>query len=127
MALLLAALANLLEEDMVLLSRCGNTLPERVHCSTPRRWAHQGVRGVYLETIHVGGRVYTSRQALARFFAALTASRVGRREEPSPPAKRESERKAVAAVRAGAIFGPTPRREQTPHAGVDGQDRSRKQ
>jgi len=109
MAILLAALANLLEEDLILLSRAGNTLPDRVHCSTPRRWAYQGVkrgdRWIKLATVDIGGQVYTSREAMARFFAELTASRSGRIEATPPRCDRQ---KADAARRAAAIFEPKP-------------------
>lgn len=40
--------------------------------STLWRWAKRGLRGVCLEIIHVGGTVCTSREALQRFFAALS-------------------------------------------------------
>ncbi len=35
------------------------------------RWAKKGLRGVKLETVCVGGTIYTSREALARFYARL--------------------------------------------------------
>ena len=40
--------------------------------STFYRWANQGVRGVKLETIRVGGTVCTSIEAIQRFFEALS-------------------------------------------------------
>ena len=47
----------------------------KVHVSTLYRWAHDGLRGVRLETIYVGGTVCTSLEALQRFFDRLTAQR----------------------------------------------------
>jgi hypothetical protein len=103
MTILIESKANLLNEELILLSRAGNTLPDRVHCSTPRRWASQGVRNVKLETIALGGRIYTSREALSRFFARLTASRPGCQDQSSPQRERQQ---AIAGERAQAIFGP---------------------
>ena len=37
------------------------------HPSTIQRWISQGVGGRRLGTIHIGGRSYTSKEALARF------------------------------------------------------------
>jgi len=122
MAILLAALAKMLEEELVLLSRAGNTLPDRVHCSTPRRWASKGLRGVRLEVIDVGGRVYTSHQALARFFARLTVSRPGRQEQSSTQRERQE---SDAAERATAIYGPMSSTDDPPLKSGVGEDLSR--
>ena len=45
-----------------------------VHVATVRRWHLSGVAGVKLETIRIGGKRYTSDQALHRFHAATTAN-----------------------------------------------------
>jgi hypothetical protein len=42
------------------------------HYNTVRRWASEGLDGVILETIQIGGRRYTSQEACQRFFEALT-------------------------------------------------------
>lgn len=42
--------------------------------ATVRRWRIRGVRGVKLETLLVGGRRYTSEEALQRFLAGTTAA-----------------------------------------------------
>ncbi len=39
------------------------------------RWASVGVRGTKLEVVEVGGRVYSSHQALRRFLESLVAKR----------------------------------------------------
>ena len=41
------------------------------------RWTVRGCRGVRLETIQIGGTRGTSREALQRFFDALTAASPG--------------------------------------------------
>jgi hypothetical protein len=40
---------------------------------TVRRWHNTGVNGIRLEAIKRGGRLFTSREALERFFARLNA------------------------------------------------------
>lgn len=47
----------------------------KCHVSTLYRWATVGCRGVVLETLQCGGTLTTSREALQRFFEALTVSR----------------------------------------------------
>ena len=48
---------------------------QRIHVSAVYRWAQRGVRGVVLETIPVGGTLYTSVEAIQRFCAALAQAR----------------------------------------------------
>lgn len=45
--------------------------PSGVHVSTIVRWSTRGIGGVKLETTRFGGRRYTTRGALLRFFEAL--------------------------------------------------------
>jgi hypothetical protein len=66
---------NLLDEDLIPFAEGVRSLPGRPHISTGYRFATRGSRGVVLETVLVGGRRYTSRQALRRFVA--TVSTVG--------------------------------------------------
>ena len=49
---------------------------QRPHIATLYRWATDGLRGVQLETLQVGGTLCTSIEALQRFF-----ERLGRREK----------------------------------------------
>lgn len=62
-----------------------------------RRWARSGMRGVRLETVIAGGRRCTSRDAVQRFFARLTAARDGQPEEQQPR-RRFSAKAQLAAV-----------------------------
>jgi hypothetical protein len=50
---------------------------KRLHIATAFRWAKDGVRGVKLETIRVGGTLCTSVEALQRFFEKLSATDTG--------------------------------------------------
>ena len=52
---------------------CGYFPPEGVSTATIARWIQRGVRGVTLETIAIGGRRCTSREAIERFIAAQNA------------------------------------------------------
>lgn len=61
--------------------------------ATLYRWSTIGCKGVVLETAQIGGTRCTSREALDRFFAALTAQAAG--SPPHSPAPRV-DRRAVA-------------------------------
>lgn len=63
-------------------SRRGGRKP---HAATIARWSGNGLRGVVLETIRVGGTRCTSLEALQRFFDRLTAldGAKSRRAKPS--------------------------------------------
>ena len=55
---------------------------QRPHIATLYRWATEGLRGVHLETLQVGGTLCTSIEALQRFFERLgQQERDGRRRE----------------------------------------------
>ncbi|HUY35471.1 MAG TPA: DUF1580 domain-containing protein [Pirellulales bacterium] len=66
---------DLLNEETIDLAAVARSLPGKPHPATVWRWYRNGLRGQRLETIVVGGRRYTSREALARFVAATTAAR----------------------------------------------------
>jgi hypothetical protein len=52
----------------------------RLATSTYYRWAQVGVRGIKLETRCLGGNMFTSLEALERFFDAMTAAKRGQTE-----------------------------------------------
>lgn len=58
-------------EHIVLLNKVPQEVANRPHVSTCWRWWRHGIRGVKLETVVIGGRRYTSREALQRFFQEL--------------------------------------------------------
>jgi hypothetical protein len=85
-------------EKLIPLFAAGNALPMPTKPSRPTlwRWKTRGVRGRVLETIRVGGRIYTSIEALERFLvhaggeqrsAAIRSPR--RRERDIREAERE--------------------------------------
>lgn len=61
---------KILTEDVLSMSQAAKELPGRPHVSTLWRWANRGVRGVKLETVCIGDRIFTSRQSLTRFIEA---------------------------------------------------------
>ena len=71
-----------LDETIICFDNAAQELPRRrrgrrIHLSTLYRWSDGGCRGVVLETIQVGGSRCTSREALQRFFEALSSRRAG--------------------------------------------------
>jgi hypothetical protein len=95
----------LTDERVVTFSQAAEHLPKingkKIHVSAIWRWAREGVRGVRLEALLMGGRWLTSVQALERFGTAVAAT--GRDTgNPTPPRKRgrPSREKAIAAARA---------------------------
>ena len=83
------------------LTEAAKLLPDRPSTATLWRWRTEGVRGRRLESVVIGGKVYVSREAIARF-----AEQHGGIEPPSirSPAKREKEiARAEAALAAAGI------------------------
>ncbi len=64
-------------ETPISLTAAAKTLPGQPHIATLHRWRLRGVRGVRLETVLVGGRRFTTQEALQRFFSATTAATNG--------------------------------------------------
>ena len=67
----------------------------RIHISTTFRWAQRGLRGVRLETIRIGGMLYTSNEALQRFSERLT--NLDRHRNGDPDLCRSVDRRAARA------------------------------
>lgn len=65
---------KLLAEELICLKTAcqeiGSLLPgnQRPHLATLHRWCNRGIRGSKLESLRVGAKVFTSRQALTRFI-----------------------------------------------------------
>ena len=68
-----------LEEVAAVLPGCQG---QRVAVNTVRRWARDGLRGIRLETVMVGGRRCTSRKSVQRFIEATTEARERPPEQP---------------------------------------------
>jgi hypothetical protein len=63
---------DLSSERPRLLAKASPDVPGRPHASTLLRWALRGVKGVKLETVIVGGRRFTSLEAIQRFIERLS-------------------------------------------------------
>ncbi|HTQ40768.1 MAG TPA: DUF1580 domain-containing protein [Pirellulales bacterium] len=68
---------DITQEQLLTFPDAARLLPGNVHVSTLHRWRLRGIKGIKLETAVVGGRRYTSREALSQFSAAVTAARDG--------------------------------------------------
>ena len=56
---------------------CESNIGKRVNRSTIHRWRTRGARGVKLEMLLIGGRRFTSSEALHRFFFSTTSAADG--------------------------------------------------
>jgi hypothetical protein len=68
---------DLEHESLISLAAAAKILPGRPSIPTLWRWRSRGVGGVRLETVVIGGRRYTSHEAIAKFIAGTTAARDG--------------------------------------------------
>ncbi len=68
---------DLSNERLRLLAKASPDFPGRPHTSTLLRWALRGVKGIKLETVIVGGRRFTSLEAIQRFIERLSKSEAG--------------------------------------------------
>ena len=64
---------NVHEETLLPLSEAAEHVPGAPHASTVQRWFLRGIRGTHLETVLIGGKRYTSIEALDRFYRAINA------------------------------------------------------
>jgi transposase-like protein len=60
---------KLISEDRISLTELARELG--VNCTTARRWIKLGYRGQRLESFRIGKKRYSTRQAAARFIAAV--------------------------------------------------------
>lgn len=82
-------------ESLVSFEQASEVTPGRPHKSTLHRWRLRGIRGIRLETCLIGGRRFTSREALQRFAERTSAVATS---GPAPsPIERKSEQAFEAA------------------------------
>jgi len=90
-------------EAVIPLREAAKILPARragrpTNISTLFRWSTPpGLEGITLETLQIGGCRCTSKEALQRYFDALTARRKGR--IPAPPPEAKHRRQAIDAAK----------------------------
>lgn len=64
------------KEAMLSFGQAARQVPGRpVSTQTIHRWHDKGIAGVKLEAIVIGGRLHSSKEALTRFFAAVTQAK----------------------------------------------------
>ena len=67
---------NIKTETLLTLNEAAEQLPrishKKVHVSTLWRWCHLGLNDIHLDYLNIGHRIFTSDEALQRFFIALT-------------------------------------------------------
>lgn len=92
-------------EKLIKLAAASETLadilPGHQHLCSWHRWAVNGVRGIRLEVVRAGGALCTSREAVERFFAALSETDAA--PQHTTPARRQREIKK--AEKACALAG----------------------
>ena len=87
--LIASAAILLLSEKRMSVSKLARE--EGLNPTTVWRWATRGVRGVKLETMNIGARRFTSREAFERFVAATTAVANGEQIQPRNTRQREKD------------------------------------
>jgi hypothetical protein len=94
-----------LSPDTLTLAQAARLLPSLrggrpVHPSTLWRWASNGIAGVRLPIIRIGGTACTTRDALRRFLADVEAAR-----RPSPLEQRPAQTAPTPSDQAAAALG----------------------
>jgi hypothetical protein len=77
-------------EQLLTFTQAAKLLPGRPNVATLWRWRTAGCRGVKLETVLVGGKRYTSQEALQRFVDATTAAADGVQIKPHTNRQRKA-------------------------------------
>ncbi len=69
-------MARLLDEELVSLREACSLFPGRKNLSPVmiQQWRSRGVFGICLETMLIGGRRFTSKEAIGRFLEAINAA-----------------------------------------------------
>ena len=79
-------------EELLTITQAAKRCPARPHVATMWRWVLNGLDGVKLDSIKVGGKRLTSAEAISRFIAATTAQASG---EPLPSRSPKQRERAV--------------------------------
>ena len=61
----------LADEKLLTISQAAKEIPSRPCSRSVWRWADSGINGIRLETIRIGAKRYTSREAISRFISKL--------------------------------------------------------
>jgi len=96
-----------LDEDLIALGDIADTLPKpksgrKVARATIHRWIHHGLAGAApLETVRVGGSIFTSREALRRFFDRVSEAKDGHLHGAKPTPTKAGEKADAMLAAAG--------------------------
>ena len=74
-------------ESLISINEAPSHIPTRPHVATVWRWIQRGVRGVKLETALIGGKRYTSQEAIQRFIEGTTAASSGQPVKRATPSR----------------------------------------
>ncbi len=80
---------DLSTETMVPFPDAPSRIPGRPHIATVHRWRLRGVRGIKLESCLVGGKRFTSIEAIERFVERTTAAADGEQSPSRTPRQRQ--------------------------------------
>jgi len=103
-------------EELLTLAEARSLIPGRVDLATIWRWSRIGVRGRTLETVWVGGRLFTSCRAIERFLERDEPTARGR-DGRTAQARRQlgpARKKSIDAAREKLRAGLAPRRRTAP-------------
>jgi hypothetical protein len=82
--------SDLPSEKLLTITEATKRFPgRRPSTATIWRWLKAGCRGVVLESILIGGRRYTSTEAIDRFIVRTTAAAAGEQPAARTPKQRE--------------------------------------
>lgn len=83
-------------ETLVPINEIPSHVPGRIHIATCWRWIQRGCRGVKLETLLIGGKRFSSLEALQRFAETTTIAADGTStiRASTPSARRKAHEKA---------------------------------
>lgn len=65
-------------EELIPIAKARDEFPQRPSVPTIWRWTLKGVRGSVLDSVRVGGRRFTSREACRRFVDETSAEKLSR-------------------------------------------------
>ncbi len=74
------------KEKLISFREAGEFVPDGPKCyETVRRWSKVGSNGKKLESTRIGGRIYTSREAVLRYLEATNKPKVPKVKQPQLP------------------------------------------
>ena len=91
-------MTDISNESLLTIKQARDEFPNRVSIPTLWRWVLNGTRGVVLESVLIGGRRYTSKEACLRFIQASSNN------QPAGKTSRKERKKMKSIVTARAVL-----------------------